>query len=457
MHATLMPQTQRIKCPTKSLCEHLEMKQLTSIFQARFRPLTRLLGGPDADPAPADAPLPPLIRRKVPRTVIQGDTRGSLQIPCPPVTAEDAIREKHLSHAQYLVRQERWEDLTDLIETADRARHLTPGLMPVADLLAYGARADVVGAAEHALMDGPPEDDTPLLAGIEALEHLLAEHPKSHIMACIVAQAHMDIGWAWRGNSWDAEVPAQNRAVFEAHFDRAKDIISEFCPIHSDSPLLGTTCSSLLGGIPTEPREKANRYEKVIDLNPSNPRPMRALGNQMLPRWKGSYELLELEARRTAARTAQIWGTGAYTWVQFDAIVYDDEACANLDLGFFIEGLHDILERRSDPYTANLLAAYCANSIGQSYSGNDRADHHREEIGKCADWIVRKHMTELHPMVWAHAARGFDNNLRIHSTSRFAAAGRDDAMRIITSLFKNELSAGKRIVFTDQGPVAQHA
>ena len=204
-------------------------------------------------------------------------------------------------------------------------------------------------------------------------------------------------------------------------------------------------------------REKADRYEKLIDLNPANPRPMRALGNQLLPRWHGSYEELELEARRTASRTADVWGTRAYTWVHFDAIVYDDEACANLDLGFFIEGLHDILERRSDPYTANLLAAYCANSIGQSYSGNDRADHNRERIAECAQWIVRQYMTELHPMVWAHASRGFDNNLRIHSPHRFAASGRDEAMRLIATLFKAEISSGKRIVFTDKGPVAHPA
>ena len=431
------------------------MKNLTSLLQNSVAPLARLFR--TAALSDAEAPLPPLIRRKAPRTVMQSHTGDTLQIPCPDPTAEDAVRERHLAKAQYLVRQERWEDLIDLIERADEARNMTPGMMPVADLLAYGARADVVGAAEHALIDGAPASDAPLLAGIEALEHLLAEFAESHVMAAIVAQTHMDIGWAWRGNCWDEEVPAKNRDVFEAHFDRAADIMRDHCPTEKPSPLLAATCCSLLGGIRTEVREKADRYEKLIDLNPANPRPMRALGNQLLPRWHGSYEELELEARRTASRTADVWGTGAYTWVHFDAIVYDDEACANLDLGFFIEGLHDILERRSDPYTANLLAAYCANSIGQSYSGNDRADHNRERIAECAQWIVRQYMTELHPMVWAHASRGFDNNLRIHSPHRFAASGRDEAMRLIATLFKAEISSGKRIVFTDKGPVAHPA
>jgi hypothetical protein len=60
-------------------------------------------------------------------------------------------------------------------------------------------------------------------------------------------------------------------------------------------------------------------------------------------------------------------------------------------------------------------------------------------------------------MVWAHAARGFDNNLRVYSAEKFAASGRADAVRIITGLFEREIAAGKRIVFTDEGPRALSA
>jgi hypothetical protein len=182
---------------------------------------------------------------------------------------------------------------------------------------------------------------------------------------------------------------------------------------------------------------------------------MRAMGNHLLPRWYGTYEELELEARRTAARTADVWGAGGYTWVMFDAITYDDEACAILDLDFFVEGLRDILTKTNDPYITNLLAAFCANAIGQAFSGNDQADQNRARIAECARWIVRDHLTELHPMIWAHAARGFDNNLRVHSRERFAASGRDDAMRLITNLFSREIAAGKRIIFTDNGAMPQ--
>ena len=262
------------------------------------------------------------------------------------------------------------------------------------------------------------------------------------------------MGVAWRGIGWDVEIAPRNREAFEAHFARAREIIKTFDGRHQTSALLANTACALLRGDSRKTHSVADRYEALIDLNPKNTGPLRALGTNMLPRWYGTYEGLELEARRTAARTADIWGAGGYTWVMFDAISVDDEACARLDLPFFVEGLRDIVERRPEPYTVNLLAAYCANTIGQAFSGNDAADHIRAQIADCADWLVREHLTELHPMIWAHAAQGFANNLRVASPHRFAAAGQDDALRIIAGLFRREISEGKQITFTDQGPVA---
>ena len=375
-------------------------------------------------------------------------------IPCPDPTAEDSERSRHQDRGQYLARQDRWGDLADEIRAADTNRLVTPGGMPVADLLSYGARADVVLAVEHALYDGSPAHGAPLLQGIEALEGVLAEFPDDYAIAVLVAQAHMDIGWFWRGTGWDHETPARNLEAFQAHFDRAVDILDVYAEADLDAPILAAARCSLLCGRRDAGARIANDYERLINLNPLNPGPMRAMGNYLLPRWFGSYDQLELEARRTAARTQAVWGAGAYTWVMFDAITVDESACAHLDLEFFIEGLRDILERAPHQHTVNLLAAYCANSHGQTFTGNDAADHIRAQIADCADWIVREHLVELHPMIWAHAAAGFDNNLAIRFPRRFAAAGQADALRFIARLFRREIAQGKRITFTANGPVA---
>lgn len=377
-----------------------------------------------------------------------------LSIPCPDPTAEERTRDGHQNRALKLARQEDWTALSAMIRHSDTINDMTPGGMSVAELMAFGARADVVMAVEHALIDKTPDADAPLLRGIEALEFVLAEHQDDYVIGCIVAQAHMDMAWSWRGIGWDVEIAPRNREAFEAHFARARDIVQSFHGEPGTSALLASTGCALMRGKKSNTESIADRYEALIDLNPENTGPFRALGTHMLPRWYGTYRELELEARRTAARTQHIWGAGGYTWVMFDAISVDDVACAQLDLGFFVEGMHDIVQRRPEPHTINLLAAYCANTMGQAFSGNDAADLIRAQIAECADWIVREHLTELHPMIWAHAAQGFANNLRVSSASRFAAAGQDDALRIIANLFRSEIAEGKQIVFTDQGAVA---
>ncbi|MFL4470778.1 hypothetical protein ACERZ8_13130 [Tateyamaria armeniaca] len=153
---------------------------------------------------------------------------NNLTIPCPDPTAEERARDVHQMRGQKLARLEDWEKLTDEIVQADAGRVKTPGGMPVAEILAFGARNDVVSAAEHALMNGRPAHDAPLMAGIEALEHVLSEHPENPILASIVALAHVDLGWAWRGTAWKIDVPARNLEAFSAHFDRAASILSDF-------------------------------------------------------------------------------------------------------------------------------------------------------------------------------------------------------------------------------------
>jgi hypothetical protein len=350
-----------------------------------------------------------------------------------------------------MARQENWAAVSDAIHAAEAAGSRTPGGMPVADLIAFGARSDVVYAAEHALLSGHPAKDAPLLDGIIALEEVLMEFPDDYAIATVVALAHIDIGWAWRGSGWVVEVPQRNRDAFDAHFDRARDILESYPAERFDAPLLASAHCALRNGLPTDTRRLVDAYERLIDLDPLNPRAFRNFGTHLLPRWHGSVQELELQARRMASRTQAVWDAGAYTWVMLDAIALDDAACSQLDLEFFIEGLHDILTRRTDQHTVNLLAAYCANTMGMTLDAADEVAFVRNQIADCGKWIIRQHLTELHPMIWAHAARGFDNNLRVRCPDRFAAAGAADAHRILCDMFRRELSQGKRVVFTDRG------
>lgn len=375
-----------------------------------------------------------------------------LSIPVLDQSPDDrACRVAHL-RGQFLARQDRWQDLAREIGAADKDRKKTPGGMPVADLLAYGARADVVQAAEHALQDERPADDAPLIDGIIALEAMRRDFPDDPVITLIVALTHIDVGWAWRGTGWDTDVPKLNRSRCAAHFDRASHLLSPLCAIELDSPLTAAAQCALLAGQRDPETRIADDYEDLIDLDPQNHRHMRALGNHLLPRWFGSYEQLELEARRTAARTQDVWGAGGYTWVCFDAIALDEQACARVDVDFFVDGLRDIVKSRPDQAMINLLAAYCSIALRHGLGQSAEADLPRTQIAGCADWLIRDHLTELHPMIWAHAAEGFDNNSRVSSVSRFAAHGRASALQVIADQFRDDIEQGSRVTFTPEGP-----
>lgn len=390
------------------------------------------------------------VRQAMPIDVARG-AQDVLAISCPDPTAEDLACDSHRAMGLKLSRQEDWDRIAETISRFDATRTKTGGGMPVAELLAYGARADVVSAAEHALLHGDPDSEVPLIAGIDALETVLAERPDCCWTAGIVAMTHMDMAWAWRGTGWDADVPQRNRAAFSAHFDRAADILSPYDPVGLDSPMLGTAHAGLSSGQARDAQRLALSFERLIDLDPRNARAMRSFGLQMLPRWHGDHEALELAARRNAGRTYDVWGAGGYTWVMFDAIAADSEACGRLDYDFFAEGLENILKATNDQYIVNLLAAYCANTMRLKPEIDDASADMRARIAENARWIVRDFMHELHPMLWAHAARGFDNAIRVRCARRFAQSGLVDAHRALADMFQSEILSGKRIEFTPDG------
>jgi len=105
----------------------------------------------------------------------------------------------------------------------------------------------------------------------------------------------------------------------------------------------------------------------------------------------------------------------------------------------------------------NLLCTYCSVALPQGLGLNATADLNRKQISDCAHWLIRDHLTEVHPLVWAHAAEGFDNATRITSVSRFAARGRAYALHAIADQFSDDIARGSCIEFTPDGPRVHRA
>ncbi len=373
-----------------------------------------------------------------------------LTVPVREDAAEANAVAKARERGRFLGRQDRWEELSAALREADLARETTPGGVPLGELLAYGARADAVEAAEHALTEGDEIADTLAFEGVRGLEEMRREMPDDPYLAYIVAMTHVDLAWAWRGVVQEDKLPALNQRKCIAHFDRAAALMAPICGIELGSPLIAAGQCALLAGRQDPHLRVADDFEDLIDLDPTNPRHMRMLGYHLLPRWFGSYAQLDVQARRTAVRTRDIWGNGGYTWVTFDAIAQDAGACAHVDVEFFIDGMRDILAARPDQETVNMLAAYCAITLQRPRTSE--ASPARKAICDCAGWIIRDHLREVHPMVWAHAERGFDNNAQVSSVFRFAERGRINALRAIAAQFQDDIRRGLHVTLTPDGP-----
>lgn len=382
------------------------------------------------------------------------DMQERLQIPVHVATPDQIEADKAREFGLRMARQECWEELTEQIIINDQARLTTLSGVPLAELMAYGARSDVVRAAEHSLLHGTPAEDSDFFSGVEALEAVLMDNPECYAIALIVAHMHIDIGWAWRGASPDESLGDLNREAFSAHFDRASDILAEHCPTTLESAALSAARCALLPGKVDPGARLIREFEALIDLDPLNPRHMRALGNYLLPRWYGTYQALDLEARRTAARVYREWGAGAYTWVWFDALLVDPQGFDLLETEYFLDGIEDILLRSPNQHTANLMAAHLFQSWQISrklYHENGTRPDLPIALKRGFERVVHEHLRELHPLIWGHAEIGFENTARIISTERLAIKGRETGLAAVSMPFLKHLQEGYTVRFEADG------
>ena len=369
-------------------------------------------------------------------------------LPFMPITDEEMARAAHQDRGQKLARQEMWEELAEQLREADLTRTATPGGESGAMLLAFGARSDVIAVAEDTLHDGK----APAPDGIDALEAVGREYPSDYAIVLIIALAHIDLAWAWKNAPGDGESALSGRqAHFDQHLARAESLLAPYCGLTENAPSLAAAQCALLAARPGQGRSVADAYEDLIDLDPSSPRHMRALGQAIVPARGGSLQALELEARRTAARSGDIWGAGAYSWVYLDALAIDPDALALLDVPFFMDGLRDILRVSPDQHTANQLAAFCAITM-RPRDGASRAEMAaRAALSEALVWILQEHLHELHPLIWTQALRSPGADAPLPSRRALITEGRQTALRAIAALFADDIKDGSAIAFSPAG------
>ncbi|MGR3371662.1 hypothetical protein [Pseudooceanicola nanhaiensis] len=376
------------------------------------------------------------------------DRDRGLILPVQSLGQEDHLRQTFLGKGLFLVRQDQWEELGQLIRDTDVAREKTSEGIATATLLSQGAREDFVQAARGAFAGGKMPDNHVILALEEALE----DCPECWGVAVVVAQAHMDIGLAALGNGHPSTRPALDNKVFRHHFARAAEILDAYCAVELGSPLMAEARCDLLLAAPDAPDRVSDDFEDLIDLDPDNSSHMRRFGLRLLPRWYGSFDRIDDRAHETAERVGDIWGEGGYTWVWFDVLRAVPNAAERLDIDRYLEGMADILDRRGTQHVVNLMAAHAAVAMDPTSASDDlspTAARKRASINAAFDGIVRGHLRELHPRHWAEAQQS--PFYPMPDIEALAEDGEALARTLISRHFREELSSGRTVTFSPRG------
>lgn len=334
-----------------------------------------------------------------------------------------------------LARQDDWDRLADLVRMSDANRDVSPAGRPVASLLMSGARCDIIRHARDTI----GEEGDGWREGIEALEETLEEYPEDYAVALVLGEAHLDLAQIAADAGLD---PAADIAAAGALLDR-------FNALELNSPALANLRRRHSEMSGRDLQETLDDYEDLAELAPEYAGTLTDLGSY-LARNPGGPERLAQEAQRYGDLLGDVWGRGALGWIMLSALATDPALLPKVRGGAVTDGLQDILNRREDPFTANLVAAY----LTQALSGRAQPRPSRAEPALRAALIeiLRSDIRVLVPQAWAIAAgRPTPCQLSLPSGSDDPEAALAPARAMLEEAYAAELSAGGRVSITPDG------
>lgn len=318
---------------------------------------------------------------------------GRVHVPVLDVASEiTACAQISATYAQ-MAAEDRWKQLLDAMCDADQSRASAPGGHRLADLISRGARASLTKALEK--RDWETAD-----AEIDRFEAVRSAHPDGYGAAHLLAQAHLDIGWARRSAEPGPGVPRDIWQLFLNHTALAEAALDDLDPIQEMSPLLAGTRYFLVRGIEDGESLFRDWYEDWSDLDPTNPAPHNAHAAHLLPNWFGTLVDFDREARAAMARTAHCSGASAYAVLYLAAAETHGAYPEGMDLPLFLGGLMDFYRATCCQYRANIVAG-ALTELHHSYAqdakpGSARLTVLRDALAE----HLRENLREFHLPAW---------------------------------------------------------
>ena len=232
---------------------------------------------------------------------------------------------------------------------------------------------------------------------VERLEEAFVIRPDDHLLAAMLARAHLDMGWARRGSGWAGSVTEEGWEGLRLHLERANELVTRFDAVDRASPYLAQVTHEIALASEWPASARRTAFETCLRLNPKCWSAMRSEAFHCLPRWGGSHEELETTARQAMALTPDL-GAAAYAAFYWGVLRAEEEVLFTCDEALLAEGLADLCAaENSDPVVVNKLIDTVMDTvmpnIAHSMEHEAQLNTRREAFECVLDKVFAEHFT----------------------------------------------------------------
>lgn len=323
-----------------------------------------------------------------------------------------------------LASEARWPQLLGDLRRADQERQVAPGGKRLAELMSLGIRQTLLRALEKGDMFTADSQMTQLVT-VQGL------NPRDYVAAHLLAQAHLDFGWARRGDGVSGELSKEDWQSFLARTAQAEKVLDPFDPVEELSSLLAGTRYLLVRGLEEGDELCTDWYEDWSDIDPTNWTVHATHAPHLLPEWFGNPRLLDTAAREAMTRTHSEMGAAAYAIFYRAVADTVGDAPALMDMGLMLRGLQDFQRLSGCQYRANIVAGSMTEIAHALYLEGQAGTVSFGKIKAALARQLETRVTEIHLPAWA------DSEACVHWG--------------LSLIFGAPLAAGNRIVAGDKG------
>ena len=280
-----------------------------------------------------------------------------------------------------LMADRRRDNLTFHIPEGDASNPLDDILKPFADAVFAGQFTEavrIIRALEASGQRGPRGRAACTVAAERLASPIVAENghaernetrlafyadwartsPHCPFATSAYATALAHTGYSYRGTGWARDVSEEAWEKLRSYSQRAESVMNASQPrFHTHYAwTLAYLRLALVANKPTP--DHLSRFQMAVNANSHEREVYSAMAHAMMPRWFGSFDLIEHLARQCADATRPVMGETVYAFVYDYLLTYHPPAEMGFDWTRLKRGYADWLERFPDDTTRVRLAQF---------------------------------------------------------------------------------------------------